>query len=611
MSGENDKKKLQDRYEIKEHLGSGGSGTVLKAWDKQLRRFVAIKRLKNIEANLPLDDTQAEALWREAMTLAAIQHPNILTIYDFGIDDEGPYVITEYVKGESLDKVGLRGGMSRELFGEVVTQTLEALIAAHHAGLIHRDLKPQNILRAQLPSGAYQYKILDFGLAKFITRPTVQTLENNQSIYGSIFYIAPEQLRHQPLDVRTDLYAIGCVYYFLLAGKNAFEGETVAALIASHLEHRVTPLRTLRPDLPAELCDWIMKMINAAPADRPASADEALKAFRAIVPGKGSDTLVIKPNLGAKTIRIAPVLTDTSAVKTRMVAAPPAQTDSGLMTINSQLPPSTATQATMIINTQPENTRLAKLMLLVGMVAVLVGIAAIGVFLHTNRKASPPAESAAPVQAEAHPRPPQARPAQLAKPVERTAAEEVVLPEGTTPERRAQLDTCYEKIKDNSLFNWGNIGSVMEALGYAQLQEKYPAPDYEIISSIFYHDDMGRSLGELDLVVWDKKADKALEVYEVKVSNNLPSALRTAVNQLNKFKISVRDDLIARFTWEGDRTRHFRSPQFADVAIYGFIGNKGAKEAGYTIEFELSRLEVEYLQKRVLAYRKQGLFELK
>jgi serine/threonine protein kinase len=285
---------IADRYEIRQSIGSGGAGAVFKAWDTQLNRPVAVKRWNAPEPML--DDREGtERLWREAMTLAAIQHPNILTIHDFGVDDEGPYVITEFVDGETLDRAVEREPFDREAFAEAAQQILEGLIAAHQAGLIHRDLKPQNIMRTRLPSGAWQYKILDFGLARFVTRPTVQSLEGNTSIYGSILYIAPEQLRHQPLDVRTDIYAFGCLCYYMLAGRNAIDGDTIPDLIARHLEHAVKPLAEWRPDLPAGLCEWVMKALSFDPADRFPSAAAALAALGQALPGSIRKTTVRIP----------------------------------------------------------------------------------------------------------------------------------------------------------------------------------------------------------------------------------------------------------------------------------------------------------------------------
>ena len=283
MSEEAPLKVLQDRYEIRSTIGEGGSGIVFKAWDRSLQRHVAVKRFHT--AQTALKDTNDQRAWREAMTTASMQHPNILTIYDFGIDDEGPFVIMEFLEGETLEKtIAAHGPYTLKNFRDAVHQTLEALIAAHHTGLIHRDIKPHNIMVIPLASGARQYKVLDFGLAKILTQPTVQTIENNCSIYGSVFYIAPEQFSRQPVDERTDLYAMGCVYYHMLTGKNAFEGASIAEIIAGHLKHRVVPLHKRRPDLPAAICDWVMKLFSAHPDDRFRSAAEALAAFNKVQP---------------------------------------------------------------------------------------------------------------------------------------------------------------------------------------------------------------------------------------------------------------------------------------------------------------------------------------
>ena len=267
----------QGRYELREKLGAGGSAVVFKAWDTKLHRFVAFKRLHPIN---DVDKGAVERMWREAMNLASIQHPNILTIFDSGIEDEGPYVVTEYLEGEPLNYIIEKGVFKVEAFDEAARQMLEALIAAHHSDLIHRDLKPQNIMALQMPSGAFQYKILDFGLAKFTSKPAEQTMEGNRAIYGSIYFIAPEQLAHKPLDARTDLYALGCVFYSMLSGQSPFGGDTLAEIISNHLQHKVVPLHTVRPSLPKPLCDWVMKMMSFHPEDRFQTAAEALAEFK-------------------------------------------------------------------------------------------------------------------------------------------------------------------------------------------------------------------------------------------------------------------------------------------------------------------------------------------
>ena len=273
----------QARYEIRSLIGSGGAGKVFKAWDSALRRYVAIKRFG---PELGTPTTEDERAWREAMTLASIQHPNILTVFDFGVDEQGAYVITEFLEGETLDVIAAREPFPMKPFRELVRQTLEGLIAAHQIGLIHRDLKPQNIMVSQLASGALQFKILDFGLAKILQEPQVQTMLGNQSIVGSIFYITPEQLSRHPVDERSDLYAMGCVYYFALTGKQAFEGNSITEIITSHIKHRVAPLHQKRPDLQPVVCDWVMKLMNPHPEHRYQSAAEALTAFQKIPAAK-------------------------------------------------------------------------------------------------------------------------------------------------------------------------------------------------------------------------------------------------------------------------------------------------------------------------------------
>jgi len=268
------------RYEMREKIGAGGSGSVYQAWDSQLHRFVAFKRL-HIDSETV--DVESEGVWREAMTLASVQHPNILTIYDSGIDQIGPYVVTEFIEGKTIHTIVEEAGpYDVKPFAEAVVQIMEGLIAAHARELIHRDLKPQNIMVRKLASGADQYKILDFGLAKFISKPSVQTMDGDRGIRGTLLYLAPEQFTKKPIDARTDLYAIGCVFYFMLAGDHPFKGETVAEVLTNHLQHNVVDLHQVRPDVDRVLCDWVMKLIHPAVADRPVSASAALDAFRSI-----------------------------------------------------------------------------------------------------------------------------------------------------------------------------------------------------------------------------------------------------------------------------------------------------------------------------------------
>lgn len=269
---------MQERYEIRGKIGQGGLGAVYRAFDRSLNREVAIKRILAVDDG-PQREEAARQMAQETGALAALQHPNIVTIYDVGTDDDGPFVVMELLKGETIDAIVERAPLTYPDFREFAAQVQEGLIAAQDLGFVHRDLKPSNVMVNWLPSGKFQVKLVDFGLAKFSPKPSHQTVDHTDSVYGSIFFMAPEQFERAELDSRTDMYAIGCVYYFALAGRTPFEGDSGPQVMASHLEHRVVPLAEVRPDIPRWVADWVMWHINRQPADRPTNAREALSNF--------------------------------------------------------------------------------------------------------------------------------------------------------------------------------------------------------------------------------------------------------------------------------------------------------------------------------------------
>lgn len=271
---------MSDRYKIEEEIGEGGEGAVFKAYDSVLKRHVALKRVLTKDRGTAEEvEKAANALVAEAQNLSALNHPNIVTVYDVGKDEEGGFVVMELIKGETLDDVVKRGVLTEEDFQRFARQTMEALMAAQEINMVHRDLKPGNVMMVWLPGGRFQAKILDFGLAKFSEVPSLQTLGFDDSVKGSIYFMAPEQFERAELDERTDLYAMGCVYYFALTGKHPFGGESMTMVMVSHLQHQVVSLEKLRPDLSPTLCQWVMWLINRDIDTRPESAEVALNHF--------------------------------------------------------------------------------------------------------------------------------------------------------------------------------------------------------------------------------------------------------------------------------------------------------------------------------------------
>ncbi len=269
---------MEDRYEIKSRIGQGGFGSVYRAFDKRMNREVAIKRINASNEDGMLEEASRQ-LSKEAGALASMQHPNIITIYDVGNDEDGPYVVMELLSGSALDDLVDKAPLTWDDFRELAMQSQEALIGAQELDLVHRDIKPANVMLSWLPSGKFQVKLLDFGLAKLTQRPSLQTLNQADSIFGSIFFMSPEQFERAPIDRRTDMYAMGCVYYYALTGSHPFDGATAVEVMSAHLHHDFVPLDEVRPDLPKWVCDWVMWHMNRYPDDRPGSARDALQVF--------------------------------------------------------------------------------------------------------------------------------------------------------------------------------------------------------------------------------------------------------------------------------------------------------------------------------------------
>lgn len=271
---------MAERYKIYEKLGAGGVGAVFRAYDSQLKRWVAVKRLMTATEEAS-DKNIASELRREADALASLRNPNIVTIFDVASDDEGLFIVMELLQGEDLADVVARGPLPYDDFKELASQCLEGLLAAHQHHILHRDIKPENIKVERLPGGRMQSKIIDFGLARAGLRARKQTEDQEGTVMGSIYYMAPEQLTREPVDERTDLYSLGCVFYEALSGRKAFDGDSMGDVIDKHINHDVTPLHVIAPHVPQWLGAWCARLMAQKPEDRPANAQQAIEEFRA------------------------------------------------------------------------------------------------------------------------------------------------------------------------------------------------------------------------------------------------------------------------------------------------------------------------------------------
>jgi serine/threonine-protein kinase len=240
------------RYQILALLGRGGMGEVYRAKDATLGRDVAIKVLP---ADYACDPEKLQRFEQEARAASALNHPNIITIHEIGRADGIHFIVSEFIEGETLRRRGAREQLALDDILDLAIQIVGALNAAHEAGILHRDIKPENIMVR--PDGLA--KVLDFGLAKLIERPSLTTFDTNATtirfktepgvIMGTMAYMSPEQVRGQVVDARADIFSLGVVLYEMTSGISPFARETAADVIASILEKDPPPLAQLRPDI--------------------------------------------------------------------------------------------------------------------------------------------------------------------------------------------------------------------------------------------------------------------------------------------------------------------------------------------------------------------------
>src|SRR3954447_3616975 len=265
------------RYELHRRLARGGMADVFLARDQLLDRPVAVKVLFPEYA---ADPNFVERFRREAQSAANLNHPNIVSVYDWGQEQGTYFIVMEYVEGRSLaDIIRTEGPLHPQRAAEVASDVAAALGFAHRNGVVHRDVKPGNVLIS--PTG--QVKGADFGIARALGADPESNLTQAGSVMGTATYFAPEQAQGLPLDPRSDLYSLGVVLYEMVTGRPPFGGESPVAIAYKHVQEQPAPPTQVNANVPADLEAIILKLLAKNPAARYASADDLradLRRFR-------------------------------------------------------------------------------------------------------------------------------------------------------------------------------------------------------------------------------------------------------------------------------------------------------------------------------------------
>ncbi|MBV6697039.1 protein kinase [Kitasatospora aureofaciens] len=381
---------LNGRYELVEILGVGGMATVWRGVDRVLGRQVAVKVLNG---GLADDPRFAERFSREAQHAAMLVHPRIVMVFDSGVDQGTPFIVMELVHGRSLAAVlAQQPTLPVERAVGIAAAVCEALAVAHAAGLVHRDIKPGNIMITD--DGGV--KVVDFGIAR---AGSSSNLTQTASVLGTAAYLSPEQATASALDGRTDLYAVGCVLTEMLTGETPFTAETPVAIAFKHVSEQPLPPSTRRPGLPPALDGVVLRLLAKNPADRPADAAAARAELLATVPGLAVGDPTAELLATAAPTQMLPPIAPVNSDQQHTTLLPPQAPATSLMAPVPAAPP-----------VPPTRDRRRKPLVLGALgVAGLAGVAAIALTAFDepagNAAAKPPAAATAPAAATPTPTP--------------------------------------------------------------------------------------------------------------------------------------------------------------------------------------------------------------
>jgi serine/threonine protein kinase len=320
------------KYKVLERLGSGGMGSVYLCEHKLMRRRVAVKVLPTAKAS---DPSALERFYREARAVAALDHANIVHAYDIDQDENLHFLVMEYVDGSSLQEIIKKSGpMEPTRAAHYIQQAALGLQHAHVAGLVHRDIKPGNILVDRQGT----VKVLDMGLARFFNdEEDILTKKYDENVLGTADYLAPEQaLDSHGVDIRADIYSLGATFYFVLTGKTPFSEGTVAQKLIWHQTRQPKPIRSVRPDVPEGLVAVVDRMMSKDPGKRYQTPGAVAEALAPWVQGP------IAPPAEAEMPRLSLAATGVAPGEATQVSSTPTGAPSPTPRKNWQIPPTTA-----------------------------------------------------------------------------------------------------------------------------------------------------------------------------------------------------------------------------------------------------------------------------
>ena len=263
------------RYQVLEEIASGGQATVYRAFDPQTGQIVAIKVL---HVSLTGDSSYIERFRRVASLAASIVHDNVVRIFEVGEHEGRHYIVLEFFPDDLARVIASGGPMRTDRAAAFGVQIADALAAAHALGIVHRDIKPHNVLIGQDGNA----KVTDFGIAR---AELLSTMTATGAVMGTPHYMSPEQARGERADARSDVYSLGCVIYQMLTGEVPFKGETPLAVLRQHIEEQPRPVRERRGDVPRGLASVVERAMAKGPASRYQNAGEMAEALRASSPG--------------------------------------------------------------------------------------------------------------------------------------------------------------------------------------------------------------------------------------------------------------------------------------------------------------------------------------